>query len=493
MRKLLASFLIVSVLWASIIAPARAFAPLVGLAYLTGANGLQGSLIGASLLASAVAAITLTSDGNESVANGSNVAIQIQLDPYTPLITPDSAQSPQTSPFVQQVQIVSDTETHPVYHCPTAQYESQSDCLASLNQDSCCSIQYDSIISETATNYVAQYHRVYESGGGQSTFSKSTVAGCSTGATWNGTNCVTTQNSCPAGYAMDTTTQSCNLINTDTQVVDNKTQIVRQNNEFIKNPNDPDPIPENLLVRPSDVIISTPEHTTTVHINADGTITVTEIKPTENNTTTKEVVNISSPTPGSSPQVTSKSKQQYSGQESGPADPASPVNSPQVPGTGSGTPSSSASGTTVLNLPANLAKTEDVQEVRDKLTTANEKLTDINKSVRTDVDSSVLADKNAVTGKFDQGNTDVDKFFDDAKADLDGMLAAPLDAHGVTWEWLPEIPSADCQSFSYGAGGHVFAWDFCPVAQKIRDLLGYVLYILTAFLLFNIAIGRKPE
>lgn len=494
MKKLFTSFLIASVLWGSVIVPARAFLPLAAIAYLTGAtSGLNGALVGSILLHAAIAAIVITSDGNEPAANGSNTAIQIQLDPYTPLITPESAKPPSTMPATATEQIVSSTETHSVYHCPTDLHESQSSCIASLNAAFCCSVQYQSIISETSSNYTAKWLRSDDGGTGNSTFSKSTVAGCPSGSTWNGSSCISTAYTCPSGYTLNSSDNICYVNNPDeTQVADAKTQIQRILDNFQKNPNDVDSLPENVSLASKDVVIQTPERTTKVHINDDSTVTVTEISVTSDGNTNVDSVKISAPGVGQAPEVIGKTNNKYSGQQLGSGGTSSGINSPQIPttdGTGAGTPSSPAAGTNVLNLPANLAKTEDVNEVRDKLTTTNEKLDQVKETVTYAIHVEASPGKASAQNKLDGLSSDIDEGWVQKTQQLTDITAA---GEPFTWDWSPIIPSSGCNVLSYGVPGNMHSIDPCLMITRVRDIAGYALYIFTAFALFSIA-TRKPE
>lgn len=59
--------------------------------------------------------------------------------------------------------------------------------------------------------------------------------------------------------------------------------------------------------------------------------------------------------------------------------------------------------------------------------------------------------------------------------------------HGVDLEIKPNMPSAGaCRQYQYGAGGHFITFDPCEEVNKIRDLLGYIIYIATFFMLFKI-------
>lgn len=515
MRKFTASLLIAFTLWGSFIAPAKAVFPIIGAVYLASVDTL-GATLTHTLIASAglhagIAAIEIMSDSSQPAANGSNTAIQIQLDPYIPLTNPESAAvPPPTVAPVNQETVVSTTQVHYKHqdaYCNglsiSPAYEGSFGAVRDLwknrvvGDNSCQCGSRGRTVSITNENPPAFSYEVkcaddgYSYGVSNGNFQ--TINSCEPGATWNGSACVKMVESCPSGYTMNEPENLCYSNSPTQQQADAKTQIERILDNFQKNPNDPDPIPENLLVRPKDIVISTPERTTKVHINDDGTSTVTEISTTSDGNTKVDKLNISAPGPGSAPTVIGKESQVIPGQESGPADPDATVNSPVPPGTSSGSPKPAAGSTTVLNLPDNLAKTEDVTQVRDKLTTTNEKLTDINKSMRTDIDSSVNGDKASVDGNVAQLGTSADGFETNSQGTLSSMTSNPLDQHGITWDWLPELPTAECSTFQYGAGTHVFTWDFCPVVAKIRDILGYAIYIGTAIALLYIALGRKAE
>jgi hypothetical protein len=64
-------------------------------------------------------------------------------------------------------------------------------------------------------------------------------------------------------------------------------------------------------------------------------------------------------------------------------------------------------------------------------------------------------------------------------------------AHG--WDWgIPSLslPSVSCSAWNISSGGWTLPIDPCPVAEKIRDIGGFVLYVLTVFGLFRILTGR---
>jgi len=88
------------------------------------------------------------------------------------------------------------------------------------------------------------------------------------------------------------------------------------------------------------------------------------------------------------------------------------------------------------------------------------------------VDSTFQTLKDAKSSAYDGVKTSID--------------AVPSNDYGFTWEWIPTLPTATCAPLVMAASGHELSMDWCPVAEKLRDILGYVLYIGTAFMLFNI-------
>lgn len=475
MKKLTASFLIAVTLWASVIAPAKAVFPIIGAVYLASVDALGATLthtlIASAALHAGVAAIELTSDSSAPSSNGSNSAIQIQLDPYTPLTTPASALAPATSPYTQTQVVVSDAQEHPVYHTYVGSFLSASDAISAINAVSAnCKWTYT---SEDRTRFYSTYS-CKDGSTGNSADDVSYVFGCPSGSSWDGSHCVETVNTCPPGYTMNTTTQSCNRNNDDVQVPDNKIQITRSGDTMQQNPNDPDPIPENLLVRPKDVVISSPERTTTVHINDDGTIEVKDITLSNGNTNVDKL-KLSAPTPGQAPQVIGKSNQQYPGQESGPADPDATVNSPVIPGTESGTPSSPATGTSVLNLPANLAKTEKQCGY------------DAEHPCKVELKNEALESTELSTGQFETAASD-------HLSNLQGVGEGG--DHGFSWSWNPfeSINAGACTppQFHVGFVDLNFS-DFCTKIAWVRDLLGFVIYVSTGMALFSIMTGKREE
>lgn len=74
-----------------------------------------------------------------------------------------------------------------------------------------------------------------------------------------------------------------------------------------------------------------------------------------------------------------------------------------------------------------------------------------------------------------------------AADDLVARTGAPN--HG--WTWAPPIPTAQCFPWVISAGGRTMTIDPCPVAQKLRELFAFCLYVGTAFGLFSLLFRKE--
>lgn len=370
MRKLTASLLIAAVLWGSLIAPARAFVPLLfpyaaGSVVTTEGTIALSAVLSTVTIGGAIALLTMTDNNSAPAANGSNAAIQIQLDPYTPLVTPESAQA---SPVVDQVTtetVVSDAQVSYILSnggSGTASgFGSSTFSSPSALQSAVISyvISHNPSISPVSPGAVGSSSFQYFWSDGTSEWqSIYSVGQCATGSTWNGSDCVQTTQSCPSGYTLNTSDNRCYVNNPDEQqVADAKNQIQRILDKFQKNPNDPDPLRQGVTVTDTKVTVQTPQSTVTAEISPDQSVTLKEVTATPDGNTKVDKVKLSPPTPGQAPEVIGKDSKIVPGQKSG--DPGGTgVNSPIEPTDDAGNATEPAAATTVLNLPDNLAKTE---------------------------------------------------------------------------------------------------------------------------------------
>jgi hypothetical protein len=367
MRKIVASLLTASLLWCSLVLPARALPVLPLVAYLLEVAGAYPLITSVAIHTAAIVAIELTNNGSSPTSNRSNVAIQIQLDPYTPLIKPESAVGPAVVDSITDNVVQSEQQLHYALTGLTTHRSYSLDALAAAYL-----AEYRAAGSPafavgcsnvTVANYETRQIFIDRCPGYSDT---TTVAGlvtaCVPGDTWNGSACVRPQTTCPPDYTLNTGDNKCYANNPDeVQVADAKLQIQRILDKFQKNPNDPDTVPDHVSIEDKDITIQTPERTTKVHINDDSTVDIREIVHTPDGNTQENKVKLSAPTPGNAPEVISKSTSNYPGQSSAPSPAPGVPGGPVIPGTGvgeSGTPTGSATPTTVLNLPDNLARTD---------------------------------------------------------------------------------------------------------------------------------------
>lgn len=71
------------------------------------------------------------------------------------------------------------------------------------------------------------------------------------------------------------------------------------------------------------------------------------------------------------------------------------------------------------------------------------------------------------------------------------------DKHGMDWTWTPSIPRVQCQPYEFGTGTRTMSVDLCGTFEVIRQALGWLLYIMMAWGLFDLLLsgttskGRK--
>ena len=81
----------------------------------------------------------------------------------------------------------------------------------------------------------------------------------------------------------------------------------------------------------------------------------------------------------------------------------------------------------------------------------------------------------------------------DGFSNLLATIANSVVPHGWTWGISSlNLPTASCSPWVIQVGGRTVTIDYCPIAQKIREIGGYVLYIMTMIGLFNILAGPRP-
>ncbi|MGB4448678.1 MAG: hypothetical protein WBI92_11655 [Cloacibacterium sp.] len=268
-----------------------------------------------------------------------------------------------------------------------------------------------------------------------------------------------TVKTCPTGYTLSGST--CNLT-TPTAVMepsDGTCAILQTNNSFSKNANDPDcsasSIPSNIAIAPNSIKATSADGRTTTEIklNPDGSSTMTVSKSRTDGSNKTDTNTISTSAPDASTGATS-----INGTSSGVQD-----------GTGVLAGNGSADGT---EFPTDYNREDTQLEILESLNPTSEH-----------PDTSLTAEKSDLDTKADEYKQLLVDAGNKGQNDENGLL---------TWDWFPDLPvSSGCTDAHVNIGGadRVFT-GWCDTIGKLRDMMGYVLYVLTAFALFNVITGR---
>jgi hypothetical protein len=487
MRKLVASGLIVITLWGSLIQPARALPVLPLVAYLIEVAGAHPLLTSVAIHAG-IAAITLTDNGAAPTSNGSNAAIQIQLDPYTPLIKPESAIGAAVIDATSQEVIASENhyywrktysgqvfQGYTVAEVATAYFNYAKNVVHAGDID--CPTSNVHSFNEATGQFSVQKCPGF-SNVSDTVFKQNNQ--CVPGDTWNGSACVRNELVCPSNYTLNSGDNKCYANNPDeVQVADAKLQIQRTLDKFQKNPNDPDPVPDNVSISDKEVVVRTPERTTTVKINDDSSVDIKEVVQTPDGNTEENKVKVSAPTPGNAPEVQSKSSSKYPGQSTANGGAA-------VPGTGtgeSGTPNAPATPTTVLNLPDNLARTDKQCGYDDAHPC----------KVEIQGDGKLKIDEEGTPGEFTSEHGDqIDAKFDELETFIENQTDGV--GQGLENPLIGKLTSGGCTNPEFNVSEvNANAKSTIPICDYIPDLhpwLALFAYVMSALAIYRIWFTR---
>lgn len=496
MRKFTASLLIAVTLWGSLIAPARALPVLPLVAYLIELAGAH-PLITSVAVHAAIASIALTSDGNGPSSSGSNTAIQVQLDPYTPLVTPDSAKPGPVAPNSSE-EVVSNEQAYYRFVDAVPGY---SDCIpichqfSSRNQMGNAAAAADwgdgrtytynsgNTTADPTTPSGSQDIYIWldnNVGSSRGVYGRKVWGSCPSGSNWNGSACVKVITGCPPNYTLNAPDNMCYPNNpNEQQVADAKTQIQRTLDQFAKNPNDPDALPPNVSVGPKDITIQTPERTTKVHINDDSTVDVREIVQTPDGNTQENKVKLSAPGPGAAPEVIGKSQSTYPGQSSNPPLSDGSPGGAAIPGTGSGesgTPTGTAAPVQVLKLPDGLAQSDKQCGYDD----AHKCKVDQKIDETGTPDEFQTNHGDQLDAKFDE----IQNFINNQQNGVGEGLQHPLDGAFSSECRNPEFNAASVKP------GAVATIDICSHAAEAQPILRWIAYIFTAVAIYGLWFRR---
>lgn len=283
--------------------------------------------------------------------------------------------------------------------------------------------------------------------------------------TYDSTVNISPSGKCPDGYAQ--VSGACSLSNATLVMkpADGRCHILMNVNGFVIDPQDPEcgglATNTGTTVTPTQIKQTKPGTLTngTVTINPDGSRTIVYSHGnTTNNTTTTTTVNLNTTTGGNTI-VTGNSVTTTAGTGSlagtNPVAPAAP------PITFPDDYNREATQSAIKT---------DVAEIKTALTTAP-------------------AAPNTLPGP----SAAIDQAANDHKSAIEALAAAGANNHGFIWDWSPMIPTATCSPAVISAGGRSITLEWCPVVEKVRELSGYALYLVTAWSLFFILTARREN
>jgi len=264
--------------------------------------------------------------------------------------------------------------------------------------------------------------------------------------------------SCSSGYfnsGSNCTLQDASLVQ---KPADGTCVIKRVGNTFSADSTDPD-----CSTKPATVTVGSNYITQTksdgssktVTLNSDGTAIVTQSRPDgATNTTQTNTTNIAAPDASGNAKVT--------GQGSG-----------SVSGTGT------ATGSALAQFDKSGLATESTQS-----------------GIKTDT----AAIKDALTGTADTtlagAQTGLDSAASARASALNGLNQNPTDTGGFSWGFdiASLVPAqCGCAPLTMTIQGHTGTFDWCPYLDQARDILGYMVYVGTLFMLVTTLVGTKKD
>jgi len=285
-----------------------------------------------------------------------------------------------------------------------------------------------------------------------------------------GGNVLCNTNTCPSGYTFNSSTGSCTLTDASQaqKPKDNKCVVIRSGNTFVIDPKDPDcassSLPPNVNIQPNTITATSADGKTTVVVKIDpstGVSTLEETRARADGSNKSDVLTLAASAPDGSTGVST----------------ITGLKSSVVEGTGVLAGNLSGDG---QDFPTDYNRETTQLEISDKLTS---------------IDDSLNPDEDPPDTSFSDAKADYDQKADDHKGVFDDIGAKGQGDEGglLSWSWFPELPSAAACTDAHvtiGGADRVFT-GWCDTISMLRDMMGYVLYVLTAFGLFAIVTGRS--
>lgn len=265
---------------------------------------------------------------------------------------------------------------------------------------------------------------------------------------------------CPVGYSHNGTVGAVCTLSSPSSVMkpsDGHCTIKRSGNSFSGDAQDPDCslTGTTAAAQAGQTTSSTQSKATgaggrtssTTTVNASTGVSTTSIVTNNNNgTTTTTIINMSNPAPGTGTAVVTGTS---STTTQGTGDLATTV---PTPGDGE-----------FPEFPTDYNRETTQQAIKDLLTVPPQGATDL------------AAEKAAI-----------DAAAEDYSDLIEGVGTGGLNAHGISWSWVPSMPSGVCVPFTGSVLGRSISWDVCPKFDVIRQVMAWLLYVLTGWLIMGI-------
>lgn len=477
MRKLTAYITLTAFLWLSVITPAKAFLPAIAAWAATLTTAEQVALGSSIALHTAIAAIKFTSDNSAPASDGGNVTLQVQIDPNTPLVLPDSATAtaPATVAATQQANTpYTSTKSYNIGYSCNQNYPTISGTTASAvcsgiepqRQDAIARCNY-AVVTLTGPT---EPNKCNYSNGGQYTLTQA----CPDGGTVDGSGTCNggTKVSCPSGYTRSGTTLTCNLTNPSVaQVSDNKKNVSRSGNTFVQDSNDPDTLPSNVTVTSNKVKVDNGNKHDEVVIETNGTVSYYHWEGQTDGTTKQQKTSISAPSGGAAgtTQVTGTDTSSFAG-------------------SGDNTGGSGGTGATSSNVNVTGGTVQATLDKSGLATDGKQCGYDAAHPCKVEVDTTGLG-----TNAISQDDYSTKSAAHLAKLEEVGQGGD----HGFTWDWNPlsSLNTGACSdpTFMIGGKNYIDLTGFCDKVAYLRGFFEFMLYITTGIALFNILTGRREE
>lgn len=281
---------------------------------------------------------------------------------------------------------------------------------------------------------------------------------------------ISSKPACPTGYIASGSSCILQTASAVIKPVQNTQEIKRVGNTFVQDPqaNPADIAPTSKVnVQPSTVTVNGADGSKSVtQINPDGSVTVTNTAPKPNSpNSSQSIANFGVPDANGDVPLTGKSDSEIAGQGSA------------VGGAVS----------TPLDISA-LNKETTQAAISGKLTTTNDTLTGIKDSLTGSVTppTDFAANETSLTTEITKTT---DKIAEYGTSSVFDSLETAL--HSAVGAFNPSFPSATCAPITGSVHGNPVSIDLCPSVEKINALLGWLLNLFTAYLIYGMLFRRE--